>query len=78
MHMKTVAMALATMLTVTSGAAYAGNWNFLDDQCAGSYTYMKGPKSSWPAWAQAEGCVRSWSENPMAAPSGFGKKSHAE
>lgn len=66
--MKTlVALAFVAGMTAYGSEAYA-TWDYLGSQCGGSYTYLKGDKASWPGWAQQDGCVRGWSENPMANP----------
>ena len=81
--MKMVAITLVTVLAATSTAAYASA-NAIGDQCGGDYTYLKGPESSWPAWAQSSVCVRPWSDNPMAKyessanPTNVHKNRHAE
>ncbi len=64
---KLLAFGFAAGLVLTATEAYA-TWDYMYDQCASGYTYMKGPQSSWPAWAQSDGCVRPWadSSNPAA------------
>jgi hypothetical protein len=65
---KLLALGFAGGLLLAANEAYA-TWDYMYDQCAGGYTYMKGPKSSWPAWAQSDGCVRAPdnSSGPAAA-----------
>ncbi len=65
---KFLALGFAAGLVLVASEAYA-TWDYMYDQCASGYAYMKGPKSSWPAWAQSDGCVRPWadSSNPAAA-----------
>ena len=62
---KLLALASTAALVLASTEAYA-TWDYLYDQCGNGYTYMKGAKSAWPAWAKQDGCVRPWSENPAA------------
>jgi hypothetical protein len=65
---KFLAVGFAAGLVLVTSEAYA-TWDYMSDQCGNGYTYMKGPKSSWPAWAQSDGCIRPWadSSNPAAA-----------
>jgi len=64
---KLVALAFSAALVFVSTEANA-TWDYLYDQCGNGYTYMKGGKSAWPAWARQDGCARPWSDNPMAKP----------
>jgi hypothetical protein len=75
MMRKLLMLGFGAAMIFSASEAYA-TWDYLYDQCAAGYTYMKGPKSSWPAWAQSDGCVRPWSENPMAPTAASGGSHH--
>jgi hypothetical protein len=59
-----LSLGFAAALVVLASEAYAS----ASDICGGNYTYLKGPESSWPAWARSDICVRPWSDssNPAA------------